>query len=166
MNTSRMKNRRDRRKHTFRVGFHTSIANGISRSIERAVSLRCTTMQIFSHNPRQWRQSSIPDEEVQRFKTLRKIHDINPVFIHASYLINLASLSSKTLQKSIELLSYELGTAGSLGVEYVILHTGSAGGAPERNCKSNACCTFRGIAPAREHCGKAGGYYFFGKDAG
>lgn len=133
-----MKNRRDRKKHTFRIGFHTSIANGISQSIERALSLRCSTMQIFSHNPRQWRQTSIPDEEVQRFKTLRKIHDINPVFIHASYLINLASLSSETLQKSIELLSYELRTADTLGAEYVVLHTGSSGGAPGYKARRRA----------------------------
>ncbi|TNF56494.1 hypothetical protein EP227_00680, partial [bacterium] len=132
MTPLKMKHPRNRKKNTYRVGFHTSIANGISQSIERAVSLGCTTMQIFSHNPRQWRQSSIPDEEVQRFKILRKIHDINPVFIHASYLINLASLSRETLQKSIELLSYELRTADTLGIEYVVLHTGSAGGAPEQ----------------------------------
>jgi deoxyribonuclease-4 len=110
----------------FRLGVHTSIAGGISRSVERAVSLRCNTMQIFSHNPRQWHQSHIPVAEAGRFNNLRQKHDISPVFIHASYLINLASLSETILNKSVDLLSYELMNADSLGVEYVILHTGSA----------------------------------------
>jgi deoxyribonuclease-4 len=92
-------------------------------------------MQIFSHNPRQWRQNAIPRKEAKRFKILRQKYDINPVFIHASYLINLTSRSHTILKKSINLLSYELINADTLGAEYVILHTGSAGG---ENDKINA----------------------------
>ena len=121
-----------------RVGVHTSIAGGISKSIERAAALKCSAMQIFSHNPRQWKQSRIPEEEVARFKALRRNHDINPVFIHASYLINLASLSDEIWKKSIEFLSYELQTADELGVEYVVLHTGSARGENQKKARARA----------------------------
>jgi deoxyribonuclease-4 len=112
--------------HRFRVGVHTSISGGISQSIERAVMLNATTLQIFSHNPRQWRKSMITRAEAERFAILRQKYDIKPVFIHASYLINLASLSDTVLRKSIELLSYELMNADTLGAEYVVLHTGSS----------------------------------------
>jgi deoxyribonuclease-4 len=122
----------------FRIGVHTSITGGISKSIERAVSLGCGTMQIFSHNPRQWHKSQIPKHEIELFKTLRKKHDISPVFIHASYLINLASLSKEILDKSIELLSYEMMNADILGAEYVILHTGSASGQNEDKARKRA----------------------------
>ncbi len=121
-----------------RIGVHTSIAGGTPKSIERAVSLNCTTMQIFSHNPRRWRKSPITREEARRFSILRKKYDINPVFIHASYLINLASPSGKIVHKSIELLSYELINADALGVEYVILHTGSASGEDEKIARGRA----------------------------
>ncbi|MCK5140461.1 MAG: deoxyribonuclease IV [Thermodesulfovibrionia bacterium] len=124
--------------HDFKVGVHTSIAGGMSKSIERAVSLQCTTMQIFSHNPRQWRKSQITREEGERFAVLRKKYDISPVFIHASYLINLASRSDSILHKSIKLLSYELTNADTLGVEYVVLHTGSANGENEENARNRA----------------------------
>jgi deoxyribonuclease-4 len=95
-------------------------------------------MQIFTHNPRQWRQSPISGEEAERFAYLRQKHDINPVFSHASYLINLASRSNTVLRKSVELLSYELMNADSLGIEYVVLHTGSASGEDDRKARTRA----------------------------
>jgi len=122
----------------FRVGVHTSIAGGISKSVERAVALNCTTMQIFTHNPRQWQESRIPDEEAERFAHLRRKHDINPVFSHCSYLINLASRSDQVLKRSIKLLSYELMNAERLGIEYVVLHTGSAGNDDETKARARA----------------------------
>ena len=117
-----------KKKSKSRVGVHTSIAGGISKSVERAASLNCSTMQIFSHNPRQWIKSPISDYEAERFADLRHKYDISPVFIHTSYLINLASLSDRVLPKSIDLLSHELQNADELGVEYVVMHTGSASG--------------------------------------
>ena len=112
----------------FRVGVHTSIAGGISNSIERAVLLDCNTVQIFSHSPRQWRKTVIPSNEAERFTALRQESNINPVFVHASYLINLASLSPDVVTKSIDLLAYEMDNADQIGAEYVVLHTGSASG--------------------------------------
>jgi len=64
--------------------------------------------------------------EAECFAMLRQKYDMKPVFIHASYLINLASLSDTVLRKSIKLLSYELMNADILGAEYVVLHTGSS----------------------------------------
>lgn len=95
-------------------------------------------MQIFSHNPRQWKQTVIPKEEIERFISLREAYDIRPVYIHASYLINLASRSREVLGKSIDLLSYELQCADALGVEYVVLHTGSARGDDENEARKRA----------------------------
>jgi len=121
-----MKSLNKGKAHRCRIGVHTSIAGGISQSIERAVFLNATTLQIFSHNPRQWRKGVITRGEAERFAILRQKYDMKPVFIHASYLINLASLSDTVLHKSIELLSYELTNADILGAEYVVLHTGSS----------------------------------------
>jgi len=127
-----------RKTNSFRVGVHTSIAGGISQAVERAVSLNATTLQIFSHNPRQWQQTEITKEEARKFSSLRSRYDIRPVFIHASYLINLASTSDTILHKSIDLLSYELKCADTIGAEYVILHTGSAKGKNEKAARNRA----------------------------
>ena len=133
-----MKRHGERKLHDLRIGFHTSIAGGISRSVERAVDLDCNTMQIFSHNPRQWAKSVISDAEAGRFITLRTKYDINPVYVHTSYLINLAAKSGAILKKSIEFLSYELANADQLHIEYVVLHTGSASAADETKARRTA----------------------------
>ncbi len=134
-----------------RVGVHTSIAGGISKSVERAAELNCSTMQIFSHSPRQWRQTAISAEESDRFRVLRNQYDINPVFIHTSYLINLASLSDTVLPKSIDLLSYEMRTADEIGAEYVVLHTGSASGEDGKGARKRAASALMKAVPAGKY---------------
>ncbi len=121
-----------------RVGVHTSIAGGISKAADRAASLNCSTMQIFSHNPRQWKHSAFDEGEAKRFKILREKYNIHPVFVHVSYLINLATCSESMLSKSIDLLCYELRNADMIGAEYVVLHTGSARGRDERDARKRA----------------------------
>jgi deoxyribonuclease-4 len=109
-----------------RLGVHTSIAGGVHLSLERARELGCTTVQLFSHNPRSWRVAPAPEERIEKFRELRAALDIHPVFIHTSYLINLSSASSDIREKSIRLLIHEMDSADSLGADYVVLHTGSA----------------------------------------
>ncbi|MDI6745272.1 MAG: TIM barrel protein [Thermodesulfovibrionales bacterium] len=109
-----------------RIGVHTSIAGGIYKSLGRAHELGCTTLQIFSHNPRGWALKDISKEDSALFKKLRSEFDISPVYIHTSYLINLASSSEALRRKSIDMLKEEMNRADAIGAEYVVLHTGSA----------------------------------------
>jgi len=111
-----------------RLGVHTSIAGGLHHGILRAHHLGCTTLQIFSHNPRGWAVKLISNEEIALFTSLRRRHDISPVYIHASYLINMASRDRQLRKRSIELLAVEMDRADALGTEYVVLHPGSASG--------------------------------------
>lgn len=111
-----------------RIGVHTSIAGGIHLSLKRAKELGCTTMQIFIHNPRGWKTRRINGREIEEFRRLSKEFDITPIFIHSSYLINLASPSRDIRKKSIRLLSYEMRIAGLLGIEYIVLHPGKSVG--------------------------------------
>ncbi|MDA8169952.1 MAG: deoxyribonuclease IV [Nitrospiraceae bacterium] len=117
-----------------KLGVHTSIAGGLPQSLHRAGALGCTTMQIFSHNPRSWNLTGIPEAEAALFKKTRKeIFGRSPVFIHACYLINLISGNDEVREKSVWMLGEEMRRADALGVDYVVMHTGSAGGpaAPE-----------------------------------
>jgi deoxyribonuclease-4 len=108
-----------------RLGVHTSIAGGVHLSLERAKELGCNTIQIFSHNPRQWAVPNISSETAAAFRKYREIHNIGPVFVHTSYLINLAVGDAGILEKSIQLMKRELDRADVLGAEYVVVHTGS-----------------------------------------
>lgn len=109
-----------------RLGFHISIAGGLHLSLKRAQELGCSTMQIFTHNPRAWTTRPITILERDTFKKLRKNLGIDPIYAHASYLINIASYDNILRKKSILLLKEEMERADYLGLDYVVLHTGVA----------------------------------------
>lgn len=108
------------------LGVHTSISGGLHLSLERAHALGCNTLQIFSHNPRGWAVKEISHQDVLMFKSRRVKFDISPVYVHTSYLINIASGNELLKRKSIDLLATEMERADEIGADYVVLHTGSA----------------------------------------
>lgn len=125
-------------KNIKRLGVHTSIAGGVHLALERAHELGCNTLQIFSHNPRQWLVKPITEESAALFRKSKKNLDIRPVFVHTSYLINLAASDKQVFTKSAELLKHEMDLADVLDAEYVILHTGSASGENAASARSRA----------------------------
>lgn len=133
-----------------RIGVHTSIAGGIHLSVERAKKLRCNTLQLFSHNPRQWIVKTISEDLVLNFKKLNDKYDIKPIFIHASYLINLASTDRHILERSIDLLAQEMNIADILNVDYVIVHTGSASKDPKEAGQKRAIESLKRLSEKRE----------------
>lgn len=128
-----------------RLGVHTSIAGGVHLSLNRAKMLGCTTMQIFSHNPRGWSKRSIGETHAAEFRRLSEEYNISPVFIHASYLINIASPDSSLQKKSIDLLIFELRMADKLGVPCVVLHPGKAVGQDTAEAILKASCSLREV---------------------
>lgn len=128
-----------------RIGVHTSIAGGLPLSLRRAHELVCNTMQIFSHNPRGWALKEISEEDRDTFRALRKKLDISPVFIHTSYLINMAASESSLRRKSINMLTEEMNRADLIGADYVILHTGSASGDDEKTARKRAISALQAV---------------------
>ena len=115
-------------------------------SLERARDLGCNTVQIFSHNPRGWTVRGKDADEIQAFVEARRKFDIAPLYIHASYLINLASASLSLAEKSVNMVLQELAIADSIGAEYVVLHTGSASGEDARAARKRAIACLSDIA--------------------
>ncbi len=113
-----------------RLGFHVSIAGGFSLAPQRAFDLGCTTMQIFSRNPRSWAAKPLDPADVAGFKEARASLDIRPVFVHTNYLINLAAPGADLYERSIEQFAVDLKRADALGAEYLVTHLGSASGQP------------------------------------
>ena len=115
-----------------KIGCHISIAGGIDNSVIRAEELRCNTMQIFSKNASTWREKILKKDEVESFRENLKNSSINPVFIHTSYLINLASPSDELYFKSINAFLEEMKRADLLLPDpYLITHPGAHTGAGE-----------------------------------
>lgn len=113
----------------WRIGLHTSIAGGVVRALERAWALRCTAVQLFSASPRSWAglQRRLEEEQAAAFRRKRRELGLDPVVIHANYLINLAAGSDRLYERSIRAFRGELLRAQQLEADYVVVHPGSRG---------------------------------------
>ncbi len=107
------------------LGVHVSGAGKIYESLNRAHELGCDTMQIFARNPQQWQGKVLDSSEVEEFKARRDKFKINPVFIHISYLINLASPEARLYQGSIKAYINDMREAERLKADYIVTHMGS-----------------------------------------
>ncbi len=72
-----------------------------------------------------WRASPPPAGEVAEMRRLRAQHDLRPLVIHDSYLINLASGDEAIRAKSVGAFRGELERAFLIGAEYLVIHPGS-----------------------------------------
>jgi len=106
------------------IGCHVSVAGGLSRAVERAVSRGCECAQVFSTSPRAWKHQKHSKEEISGFRSGMAENGISPVVVHAIYLLNLASPGSRLRNRSIKHLSETLKWSGLLGASTAIIHTG------------------------------------------
>jgi len=107
------------------LGVHVSTEGQIYDAVDRAHSLRCNTMQIFARNPQRWREGFLSAGDIAEFKKRREKFKISPLFIHVSYLINLASPNPRLYAASIEAYIEDIVEAASLGADYIVTHMGS-----------------------------------------
>jgi deoxyribonuclease-4 len=89
------------------------------------VDAGANTFQIFSASPRQWKAAPVKLEDAAKMRALRAEYDVNPVAIHASYLINLCSQTESVRANSIDGFRGEVERALALGAEFLVLHPGS-----------------------------------------
>ncbi len=108
-----------------RLGVHVSTEGKIYESLERARKLGCNTMQIFARNPQQWRANTIEAEDIAEFNRRQDKLNIKPLFIHISYLINLASPNPRLYNASIEAYIEDIAEAALLKADYIVTHMGS-----------------------------------------
>lgn len=108
-----------------RIGVHLSIAKGLAKIFDTAVQMGCNCTQIFSHSPRSWYFRLPTHDQISEFRYKYKTYDVKPVFIHQSYLVNLASPIKSVYEKSIDSIRKEAYLAKLLGIRYIVLHPGS-----------------------------------------
>ncbi len=113
------------------LGAHTSIAGGVSKSVDLAERLGFTAMQIFSKNNNRWQSKPLAESEINAFKSRLSESGIKFVVVHDSYLINLCSSNKETLKKSRESFIDELKRCELLEIPYLNFHPGAHGGMGE-----------------------------------
>lgn len=107
-------------------GAHVSAAGGHWKAPGYGAALGCEVIQFFSRPPQGWNAKPITDEDADKFKRAMKDNGIKRAYVHAPYLINLASATPRTRHGSISMLKEELGRCSQLGVTAMMFHPGSA----------------------------------------
>lgn len=114
-----------------RIGFHAPIKGGLHNALLVSHELGCDAVQIFSRNPRGWMAKPLTRNDVDLFRQVRRETKLSPIVIHCNYLVNLAAADQMMLEKSRWSFREELERAVLLGVDYLVVHPGSAKGACE-----------------------------------
>ncbi len=107
-----------------RIGAHTSIIGGYTSALQSIHDKGGNCMQIFSSSPRIWKRAIVTDTQIKEFKETKKKLDIDPVYFHASYLINLAN-PDRGGYASVSALTEELTLAHRMDIRGSIIHLGS-----------------------------------------
>jgi deoxyribonuclease-4 len=105
------------------LGAHMSIAGGLPKAVERALSVQATALQIFTRNQKRWQNPPLDSAEATAFREAAK--QLRYVCAHAGYLINLASPDEAVRERSLAALLDELDRAERLGCDCLVLHPGS-----------------------------------------
>jgi len=107
-----------------KLGAHQSISGGYDKALERISNIGGNCLQIFSSSPRGWTFADMDSARNDKFILSKKRLKINPVYFHATYLINLAD-SDRIGYLSKKALITELNIASKLGIVGTIVHLGS-----------------------------------------
>jgi deoxyribonuclease IV len=140
-------------ERTNSIGRHLPTSGGLGKTLEAARELGCETVQIFVSNPQGWADPT-PRKDAVTFAESSRAMGISPVVAHAKYLINLASTNPEQRDQSVRALAHELVAAGALGVDLVVVHSGSHGGDGEEKGMNRLV---EGLERAREHAARLDG---------
>ena len=108
-----------------KIGAHVSIAGNLLNAVAKAKDIGASCIQIFSSPPQSWTGPKFSEETLSNFRDALRKESISPVFVHALYLINLASDNSFLRKSSITALKEDLNFASAIGARGVIFHLGS-----------------------------------------
>lgn len=108
-----------------RFGAHVRTAGGLRSAIDAARAVGADVVQVFLSNPRAWAAPRI--ETAERFGEQWREADIGPFYVHAPYLVNIASPSPDFHAKSLELVARSVAACEVAGAAGFVVHAGAGG---------------------------------------
>jgi deoxyribonuclease-4 len=110
---------------------HLPAGKSLASAAERGGEIGCRALQIFSGNPRGWSKPPLDPQAVAAFKAAVQNAGIDPVVVHATYLINLAAPDQNIYDLSVTAFLDELKRSAELGARLYVVHCGSHKGTGE-----------------------------------
>lgn len=114
-----------------KFGAHVSASGGLWNGPENAAKLGLECFQFFSRPPQGGRIGPIKPEDAKKFRDSCEKHGFEECYIHAPYIINLASKEERIRNNTVEIVRGELDRGTLLSAKAVMFHPGSASGVGE-----------------------------------
>jgi deoxyribonuclease-4 len=134
-----------------RVGAHLRTRREVGAVIETARSYGADAAQLFISSPRAWAGPRISEEEGEEFRTQWGESGLGPLFVHAPYLVNIASPNPEFVAKSAQLLSRTIEGCEAIGADGFVVHAGSGGAGERAESLDRAAATLRKVLPMTEN---------------
>ena len=109
-----------------RIGAHVSVAGGLDQAVGNARAVGCEALQVFVSNARGWAPPPVDPAADERFRADLAGAGLGPLFVHAPYLVNFASASPVTRERSSEAVAAALAKGAAIGATGVVVHAGAA----------------------------------------
>jgi deoxyribonuclease-4 len=128
------------------------MAGSLLNSVTNTLKIGGNCMQIFAGSPRLWFRKPFPEDQVQGFIKETKKENISPIFIHALYLVNLASQKEDILTKSIDSLVMDMQNGARINSAGVIVHIGSHMGTGFESVKDQLVAVIERVLASTKNC--------------
>jgi deoxyribonuclease IV len=119
-----------------KLGYHVSIAGGLSKAVQTARQENLTALQIFPGSPRNYFPSNHTEDNLQAMRDLAI-----PKFVHINYFVNLAAdkpMIPKSLAQNLEFCEL-------IQAEGLVVHMGS-----NKNIEEGMAISIKNIQEAYE----------------
>ena len=115
------------------VGAHVFVAGGLaSAGLRYAEQIGAGALQVFVSNPRGWALPASDPATDESFGAACRDRKL-PVFVHSPYLVNFASPTDATREKSASAVRHSLLRGRRIRADGVVVHAGSAVDATHRD---------------------------------
>ena len=107
------------------IGAHVSIRGGIHNAVDNAVRIGAQVFQTHPTSAVQWRPMRLDDDVIAAYHDKYRKAGLQGHWLHAIYLINLASPKRELVDQSVGSLVHYMELARQLGADGVVFHPGS-----------------------------------------
>src|SRR5699024_15254 len=122
----------ERGRLLLKIGSHVSMSGKkmLLGSSEEAVSYGSNTFMIYTGAPQNTRRKPIEELNIKAEKKHMKANDIDDIFVHDTYIINIANTTKpQTYQLGVEFLRNEIERTDAIGARQIVPHPGAHVGA-------------------------------------
>jgi len=110
-----------------RIGAHVPTRGGLLSAIRNARECGADAIQVFISNPRAWAPPRISAKEASTFGSAWSDSGLGPLYVHSTYVVNLASPMPEFHTPSIAVVPRSGSVASRIGASGYVEHAGYGG---------------------------------------